>query len=147
MRFVKKDRIQSSAKGISRTMSLVLNLDSNRLRAGRPWTPAVDILETADTVSLKADLADVKVEDIDIRMENNTLTLTGKRHLDSDSNIKGWHRIERSYGEFKRSFEVPSTVDTGKVAADYRNGVLTISLPKKETAKPRQIKVEIQQAA
>ena len=110
-------------------------------RTSRPWSPAVDILETEDALVLRADLPDVKAEDIDVRVENNTLTLSGKRNFDKDETVKGWHRIERSYGEFVRSFEVPSTVDTEKVAADYKNGVLTISLPKKEAAKPRQVKL------
>jgi len=116
-------------------------------RTGRPWSPAVDIVETEDTLSLKADLPDVKIEDIDIRMENNTLTLRGTRKFEKDSTVKGWHRIERSYGDFVRSFQVNATVDTEKIAADYKNGVLTVTLPKKEAAKPRQVKVEIQQAA
>jgi len=115
-------------------------------RTSRPWSPAVDILETEDALVLRADLPDVKVEDVDVRVENNTLTLSGKRNFNKDENVKGWHRIERSYGEFVRSFEVPSTVDTEKVAADYKNGVLTISLPKKEAAKPRQVKVAISQS-
>jgi HSP20 family protein len=115
-------------------------------RTSRPWSPAVDILETEDALVLRADLPDVKVEDVDVRVENNTLTLSGKRNFNKDENVKGWHRIERSYGEFVRSFEVPSTVDTEKVAADYKNGVLTISLPKKEAAKPRQVKIAIQQS-
>jgi len=115
-------------------------------RASRPWSPAVDILETEDALVLRADLPDVKAEDIDVRVENNTLTLSGKRNFDKDETVKGWHRIERSYGEFVRSFEVPSTVDTEKVAADYKNGVLTISLPKKEAARPRQVKVAISQS-
>jgi HSP20 family protein len=119
----------------------------NEPRTGRPWSPAVDILETEDNLKLKADLPDVKIEDIDIRVENNTLTLRGQRKFEKDDSIKGWHRIERSYGEFTRTFQVPSTVDTEKVAADYKNGVLTISLPKKEAAKPRQVKVDVQQAA
>jgi HSP20 family protein len=116
-------------------------------RTGRPWSPAVDIVETEDSLALKADLPDVKIEDIDIRMENNTLTMRGERKFEKDRNVKGWHRIERSYGEFVRSFQVPSTVDTEKIAADYKNGVLTVTLPKKEAAKPRQVKVEVQQAA
>ena len=115
-------------------------------RASRPWSPAVDILETEDALVLRADLPDLRPEDIDLRVENNTLTLSGKRNFDKDETVKGWHRIERSYGEFVRSFEVPSTVDTEKVAADYKNGVLTISLPKKEAAKPRQVKVAISQS-
>ena len=112
-------------------------------RAGRPWSPAVDILETEDALHLKADLPDVKIEDIDVRVENQTLTLRGQRKFEKEENVKGYHRIERSYGEFVRSFAVPATVDTEKVAADYKNGVLTITLPKKEAAKPRQVKVAV----
>jgi HSP20 family protein len=112
-------------------------------RTGRPWSPAVDILETEDAVTLKADLPDVRTEDIDIRVENGAMTLRGHRKFEKEENVKGYHRIERSYGEFVRSFAVPPTVETDKVAAEYRNGVLTITLPKKETAKPRQVKVEI----
>jgi HSP20 family protein len=119
----------------------------NEPRTGRPWSPAVDILETEDALTLKADLPDVDVNDIDIRVENNMLTLRGQRKFVKDDRVKGWHRIERSYGEFTRTFQVPPTVDTEKVAADYKNGVLTISLPRKESSKPRQVKVEIQHAA
>ncbi len=113
-------------------------------RGSRPWSPAVDIFETEDAVTLKADLPDVKTEDIDIRVENGTMTLKGSRKFERDENAKGYHRIERSYGEFVRSFAVPNSVETDKVAAEYKNGVLTITLPKKETAKPRQVKVAIQ---
>jgi HSP20 family protein len=113
--------------------------------AGRPWAPAVDILETEDAITLKADLPDVKIEDIDIRVENNTLTLRGHRKFEKDDKVKGYHRIERSYGEFVRTFALPNTVDNEKVGADYKNGVLSISLPKKEAAKPRQVKVAITQ--
>jgi HSP20 family protein len=110
---------------------------------GRPWSPAVDILETEDAITLKADVPDVDINDIDIRVENNTLTLKGHRKFEKNDNIKGWHRIERSYGEFVRSFALPNTVDTEKVGAEYKNGVLSISLPKKEAAKPRQVKVAV----
>src|SRR5579863_3361657 len=113
-------------------------------RTGRPWSPAVDIFETEDALTLRADLPDVKLEDIDVRVENQTLSLTGHRKFERDEKVKGYHRIERSYGEFVRSFAIPSTVDTEKVAADYKNGVLTITLPKKEAAKPRQVKVAVQ---
>ena len=112
-------------------------------RTSRPWSPAVDIMETEDAVTLKADLPDVKITDIDVRVENGTMTLKGFRKFEKDENVKGYHRIERSYGEFVRSFAVPNTVEADKVAAEYKNGVLTITLPKKEAAKPRQIKVEI----
>jgi HSP20 family protein len=113
-------------------------------RANRPWSPSVDIFETEDALTVKADLPEVKIEDIDVRVEHQTLTLRGQRKFSKDESIKGYHRIERSYGEFVRSFAVPSTVDTEKVLADYKNGVLTITLPKKETAKPRQVKVAVQ---
>lgn len=112
--------------------------------ANRPWSPAVDILETGDAVTLKADLPDVKTEDIDIRVEDGTLTLKGSRKFANDETVKGYHRIERRHGEFVRAFALPSSVESDKVGADYKNGVLTITLPKKETAKPRQVKVEIQ---
>jgi HSP20 family protein len=112
-------------------------------RTGRPWSPAVDILETEDAVTLKADLPDVKTEDIDIQVENGTMTLKGHRSFERNDAVKGYHRIERSYGEFVRSFAVPPTVEADKVAAEYKNGVLTITLPKKEAAKPRQVKVEV----
>ncbi|HKD07060.1 MAG TPA: Hsp20/alpha crystallin family protein [Bryobacteraceae bacterium] len=111
--------------------------------AGRPWAPAVDILETEDAITLKADVPDVNINDLDIRVENNTLTVKGHRKFEKNENVKGWHRIERSYGEFVRSFALPNTVDTEKVGADYKNGVLSISLPKKEAAKPRQVKVAV----
>jgi HSP20 family protein len=112
-------------------------------RASRPWSPAVDIIETEDVLTFKVDLPDVKIEDIDVRVENQTLTVRGQRKFEKDETVKGYHRIERSYGDFVRSFAVPSTVDTDKVAADYKNGVLTITLPRKESAKPRQVKVSI----
>lgn len=112
-------------------------------RASRPWSPAVDIVETEDALTLKADLPDVKTEDLDIRVENGTLTLSGSRKFEKDTTVKGYHRIERSYGDFVRSFALPPTVENDKVGAEYKNGVLTITLPKKETAKPRQVKVEI----
>jgi len=112
-------------------------------RTGRPWSPAVDIVETENELVVKADLPDLKLEDIDVRVENQTLTIKGERRFEEDAAEKGYHRIERSYGGFMRSFAVPNSVDTEKVSADYKNGVLTIKLPKKEAAKPRQVKVAV----
>ena len=110
---------------------------------GRPWTPDVDIYETENELVLKADLPDVKLEDIDLRVENQVLTLKGERRFEKEETNKGYHRIERSYGLFTRSFSIPPTVEADKVSADYKNGVLTVALPKKEAAKPRQVKVEV----
>lgn len=114
-------------------------------RAGRPWSPAVDIFETEDELVLKADVPEVDLNNIDVRVENQTLTLSGERKFEKEDNPKGYHRIERGYGKFTRSFSVPSTVDTERVAADYKEGVLTVKLPKKAAAKPRQVKIEVKQ--
>jgi HSP20 family protein len=112
-------------------------------RVSRPWSPAVDILETENELVVKADLPDVPLEDIDVRVEDQTLSIKGERKFELDSNEKGYHRVERAYGSFMRSFAVPTSVDTEKVSADYKNGVLTVTLPKKEAAKPKQVKVEV----
>ncbi|MGA3027225.1 MAG: Hsp20/alpha crystallin family protein [Bryobacteraceae bacterium] len=109
----------------------------------RPWTPAVDIFETENELVLKADVPDVDMKDIDIRMENGTLAIKGERKFENEKKEKGFHRVERSYGTFARYFTLPDTVEADKVKADYKNGVLTITLPKKEVAKPRQIRIEV----
>lgn len=112
--------------------------------ASRPWSPAVDIFETENELVLKADMPDVDPKNVAIQMENHTLTLKGERKFESENtNGKGYHRIERSYGKFVRAFSLPDTVEGDKVKADYKNGVLTVTLPKKEVAKPRTINVEI----
>ena len=112
-------------------------------QANRPWSPAVDIYETENELVLKADLPDVDPNDVNVRVENLTLTISGERKFEQENSSKGFHRIERSYGSFVRSFAVPNSFDTDKIAAGFKNGVLTVSLPKKETAKPRQVKVEV----
>ena len=112
-------------------------------RTGRPWSPAVDILETEDAVTLKADLPDVDPKNVGIQLENGTLTLKGERKFEHEKNGKGFHRIERSYGSFVRAFSLPDTVDAEHVKADYKNGVLTVTVPKKEVAKPRTINVQV----
>jgi HSP20 family protein len=114
-------------------------------QTNRPWAPAVDIYETENELVLKADLPDVDQKAIDVRVENHTLTIAGERKFEKKDAGKGFHRIERSYGNFTRSFAVPNSFDTENINASYRNGVLTVTLPKKETAKPRQVKVEVQE--
>ena len=115
----------------------------NEPRATRPWSPAVDIYETENELVLKADVPEVDPKDIDVRVENQTLTISGERKFDQANTGKGYHRIERAYGSFVRSFAVPNTFDTDKIAADFKNGVLSVTLPKKEAAKLRQVKVEV----
>jgi len=112
----------------------------------RPWTPPVDILETENELLLKMDIPEISLREVEIKLENDTLTIKGERKFDQPSG-KGYHRIERSYGTFARSFTLPNTVDTEKVRADYKLGVLTVTLPKKEVAKPRTIRVEINESA
>jgi len=109
----------------------------------RPWAPAVDILETENDLVLKADIPGVDLKDVDIQLENGTLTLKGERKFESEEKRKGFHRMERSYGSFVRYFTVPDTVDSEHVQAEYHNGVLTVTLPKKEIAKPKAIKVQV----
>jgi len=112
-------------------------------QTNRPWSPAVDIFETENELVLKADLPDVDQKDIDVRVENQTLTIAGERKFGAQHNGKGYHLIERSYGKFVRSFSVPHTFDTETISAQFKNGVLTVMLPKKEAAKPRQVKIEV----
>jgi HSP20 family protein len=114
--------------------------DENQVR---PWSPAVDILETENELIFKVDAAGVNLKDIDIQRENGTLTLKGERKFEKDDKVKGYHRIERSYGAFARSFTLPDTVNPEGVHADFAQGVLTVSLPKQERAKPRAIKVNV----
>jgi len=111
----------------------------------RPWSPAVDILETENELVLTADLPGISMDNIDVRIENGTLALSGERKFERSEKDekKGYHRIERSYGTFKRYFSLPDSVDAEKVAASYENGVLKVTLPKKELAKPRTIKVDV----
>ncbi len=109
----------------------------------RPWVPAVDVLETQQELVLKADVPEVDMKDINLQIENGTLTLKGQRKFEGESKERGYHRIERSYGSFARSFTLPETVDPEGVKAEYKAGVLTITLPKKELAKPRSIQVEV----
>src|SRR4051812_28895622 len=100
----------------------------NRMLAepnGRPWVPAVDIHETENELVVKADIPDVEMKDIDVRMENGTLTLRGERKFESKNDQGGWHRVERGYGTFERVFTLPDTVDPEGVKADYKNGTLT----------------------
>jgi HSP20 family protein len=111
--------------------------------ASRPWSPAVDIAETENELILKADLPEVDPKAVEVQLENGTLTLKGERKFEDQRNGRGYHRIERGYGAFVRAFSLPDTVDAEKVKADYKAGVLTITLPKKEVAKPKSVKVEI----
>ena len=109
----------------------------------RPWSPAVDIVETEQALVLTADVPGVQLEDIAIQIEDGTLSFSGKREFEKKEANGAYHRIERSYGSFHRAFTLPETVDFEQVSAGYENGVLKITLPKKEVAKPKTIKVSV----
>ena len=111
----------------------------------RAWVPAVDIYETeAHEVVLKAELPDMKREDINLTFENGVLTLKGERKFAEEEKKESFHRIERRHGAFSRSFTLPNTVDAGRISAAYKDGVLTIRLPQREEAKPKQIAVNVE---
>jgi HSP20 family protein len=112
--------------------------------SSRPWSPPVDIFETENELVLKADLPEVDPKNVQIKVENGTLTLRGERKFEEAKGGKGYHRIERSYGSFVRVFSLPDTVDSEKVTADYKGGVLSITLPKKEVAKPKTVEIQVQ---
>ena len=108
------------------------------------WVPPVDIFQNGDhELVLKAELPDMAREEIDITVENYVLTIKGEKKLSGDVKEEQFHHVERRYGSFSRSFSLPRTVDASKVSAEYRNGVLTVKLPLREEAKPRQIKVDV----
>ena len=107
------------------------------------WAPAVDIYETENELVVKADLPDLQEKDIDVRVENNTLTIRGERKFEKDVNEDNYLRVERSYGTFTRSFSLPNTVSSEGIRADYRNGVLTLRMAKREESKPKQIKITV----
>ena len=109
------------------------------------WVPAVDIFENGkQELVLKAELPDMKREDIQVVFENNTLTLKGERKFENTAaKQEQFHRLERTYGMFSRSFSLPSTVDASKIGAEYKNGVLTVALPFREESRPRTINVEV----
>jgi len=108
-----------------------------------PWAPAVDIYETENELVVKADLPDVNPQDLDIRVENNILTIRGERKFEKNVHEDNYLRIERAYGSFSRSFSLASSVKSEAIKADYQNGVLSLSIPKREEAKPKQIKVTV----
>jgi HSP20 family protein len=107
------------------------------------WAPAVDIYETENELVVKADLPDVSEKDLDVRIENNTLTIRGERKFEKKVEEENYLRVERTYGSFSRSFSLPNTVNSEAIKADYKNGVLTVELPKRAESKPKQIKVNV----
>ena len=111
------------------------------------WAPAVDIYENEHELTVKADLPEVDAKDLDIRVENDILTIRGERKFEKPQKEGDYLRVERSYGSFARSFSLANTVNAEAIKADYQNGVLTLLIPKREEAKPKQIRVNVGTAA
>jgi HSP20 family protein len=107
------------------------------------WAPAVDIYETENELVIKADLPEVNEQELDVRVENNTLTIGGERKFEDKVKEENYLRVERSYGSFSRSFSLPTTVNTEAIKAEYKNGVLTVELPKRAESKPKQVKINV----
>ena len=107
------------------------------------WAPAVDIYETENELVLKADLPAISEKDLDIRVENNMLTIRGERKFESEVREDNYLRIEHTYGSFSRSFGLPNTVNTEAIKAEYKNGVLTVEMPKRAESKPKQVKINV----
>jgi HSP20 family protein len=138
------------SRGLTPLQEQVIRLfedDSTRDRSGHAeltaWAPPVDIYETENELVIKADLPDLEDKNIDVRVENNSLTIRGERKFEKDVNEENYLRVERAYGPFTRSFSLPNTVSPESVRAEYRNGVLTLHLTKREESKPKQIKITV----
>jgi len=107
------------------------------------WTPAVNILEKEDGIVITADLPGLRAEDVEVTIENGVLTLKGERTLEEIAEGETYHRVERSYGKFERTFSVPNSVDAKKIEARFVNGEMTLSLPKRDESKPRSVKIKV----
>jgi HSP20 family protein len=119
--------------------------DDRLFRAGESmgWTPSVDIYEDGEELVVRAELAGVDPKDVDIRFENGVLTVKGERKMEKEDKKENYHRVELAYGTFTRSFSLPATIDSEKIRAEAKNGVLVIHLPKKLEAKPKAIQVKV----
>jgi HSP20 family protein len=110
---------------------------------GENWNPAVDILEKDGHLILRAELPGMTEKQIELKVEGNTLTLKGERKMDEEDKKSNYHRVESFYGSFVRTFRLPDTVDLDKISADYKNGVLTVTMPQKPEVRPREIPVSV----
>jgi HSP20 family protein len=119
------------------------NLGLTRSTESYGWTPTVDVFEDTEGVTFKFDLPEVEGKDVDVRLEEGTLTIRGERKLEKEDRREGYHRIERAYGTFARSFTLPATLDADKAVAEHKNGVLRIFVPRRAEAKPKSISVKV----
>jgi len=145
MRYDPFREIRSLQEEMNRILSNFSRGFEDDLMSGA-WTPSVDIFENKDQVVLEAELPGMKPEDVNISIENNVLTIQGERKFEKKEEGDNYHRIERRYGSFTRSFTLPPTVDTEKITAEFDNGVLRLTIAKREEAKPRRIEIKASSA-
>ncbi|MDE3181614.1 MAG: Hsp20/alpha crystallin family protein [Acidobacteriota bacterium] len=136
--------ILSSREGFNQFFNDALsNFINSEAVTPKGWTPAVDIYETDHNLVLKSELPGIDPKDVEVRIEDNTLYLKGERRQEKEAKEENYHRVERSYGSFLRTFTLPNSVDTENVKAEYKDGVLTLTLAKREEAKPKTIKINV----
>ncbi len=135
--------LRTMQEQMNRLLDLAWNREAGEELKEGVWQPPVDIYEDEESVVIKAEVPDIDQKDIEVRIEDSTLTLRGERKHDQEVRKENYHRVERYYGAFQRSFSLPTTIDQEKVKATCDKGVLTIILPKKEQIKPKQISVEV----
>ena len=129
---------------VNRIFADAYRRDNDDLMTRGAWVPPIDIYDSGNhELVIKAELPDVNREDITLRVENHTLTISGQKKMDSEVKDEQYHRVERAYGNFSRSFTLPQTVDTNAIGAEYKNGVLIVRLPVREEAKPKEIQVKV----
>lgn len=120
------------------------NYETENSRLVQDWVPAVDVYEDAEAIQLKAELPGMEMKEIEVRIENNALEIRGEKKIEQTEKKENYHRIERVFGRFSRSFRLPNTVAQDKIKAKYDRGILTITLPKREETKPRSITVQVE---
>jgi len=133
--------LRSLQDEVNRVFNSGFNRGDNEMMRGA-WSPSVDIFENKDSIVLEAELPGMKPEDVNISIENNVLTIHGERKFEKKDDKDNFHRVERSYGSFTRSFTLPPTVSAENVDAEFENGVLHLTMAKREEAKPRRIEIK-----
>lgn len=136
------NRLQTQLNRIFEPFARFAGTEDEDLVSGA-WVPPVDVAETQDKILVRAEVPGVRQEDIQIEFENGLLTIRGERKIEKSEGLT-WHRVERVYGNFSRSFTLPRTVDPEKITATYREGILEIEVPKREEAKPKNIRIAVQ---
>ena len=141
--FRELDELQNRLSSLFGRAPLRRNGDKDEALTVAEWAPLVDIVEDDNEYLIKAELPEVKKEDVKVTVQDNVLTISGERQYEKEEKGKKYHRVERAYGSFARSFSLPEDADGEKVAAEFKNGVLMVHLPKSEKAKPKSIEVKI----